>query len=165
MDTREVIGERGESIFRVLITRKHPSRGYLFEHPRFLGEKKRAIDFYVELFHDESLIPFFFVQVKSTSQGYTQSDRRLRVKVNDSDMKRLAAYPAPTYVIGIDEQAEQGYILSGNGESTTGFSSLCTDYPLNPDVLALLWDEVKAYWTSPHHATFRSIFCDPKWRK
>ncbi|MBD2450647.1 hypothetical protein H6G76_26660 [Nostoc sp. FACHB-152] len=88
MDVREVIGERGESIFRVLITRKHPSRGYLFEHPRFLGEKKRTIDFYVELFHDDFLIPFFFVQVKSTSQGYTQSDRRLKVKVTDSDMKR-----------------------------------------------------------------------------
>lgn len=165
MDVREVIGERGESIFRVLITRKHPSRGYLFDHPRFLGEKKRTIDFYVELFHDDFLIPFFFVQVKSTSQGYTQSDRRLKVKVTDSDMKRLAAYPAPTYVIGIDEQGEQGYIVSANGESKTGFSSLCTDYPLSPNVLALLWDEVKAYWTSPDYANFRSIFCDPKWRK
>jgi hypothetical protein len=165
VDAREIIGERGESIFRVLLTRKHPNRGYLFDHPRFLGEKKRTIDFYIELFHDESLIPFFFVQVKSTSQGYTQSDRHLKVKVSSSDMQRLAAYPAPTYVIGIDEQGEQGYIVSANGESKIGFSSLCTDYPLSPDVMALLWDEVKAYWNSPNYTTFRSIFCDPKWRK
>ncbi|MEA5471373.1 hypothetical protein [Spirulina sp. 06S082] len=54
--------------------------------------------------------------------------------------------------------------MSANGEYTTGFSSLCTDYPLNPDVLALLWDEVVTYWTSPNDLTLRSRFCDPKWR-
>jgi hypothetical protein len=77
VDKRDVIGERGESIFRVLLTRKHPSRGYLFDHPRFLGEKKQTIDFYVELFHEESLVPFFFVQVKSTSEGYSSKEQRL----------------------------------------------------------------------------------------
>ena len=165
MDVRELIGERGESIFRVLITRKHPTRGYLFDHPRFLGEKKRTIDFHVELFHEESLIPFFFVQVKSTSEGYTQREHRLKVQVTATDMKRLAAYPAPTYIVGIDEPGEQGYIVSANGEYQTGFSSLCTQYPLNPDVLALLWDEVAAYWASPTYPTFRSVFCDPKWQQ
>jgi hypothetical protein len=61
VDARDLIGERGEAIFRVLMTRKHPKRGYLFEHPRFLGEKKRTIDFHVELFHDESLVPLALV--------------------------------------------------------------------------------------------------------
>lgn len=165
MDAREVIGGRGESIFRVLITRKHPVLGYLFDHPRFLGEKKRTIDFHVELFHDESLIPFLFVQVKSTSEGYPQREHRLKVQVTATDMKRLAAYPAPTYIVGIEESEERGYIVSGNGECKTGFSSLCTDYPLNPDVLALLWDEVAAYWASSTYPTFRSVFCDLKWRQ
>lgn len=164
MDKREVIGERGESIFRVLITRKHPIRGYLFDHPRFLGEKKRTIDFYVELFHDDSLIPFFFVQVKATSEGYTLKENRLKVKVTATDMHRLAAHPAPTYIVGIDEPGEQGYILSANGECRTGLSSLCTEYPLNPDALALLWDEVTAYWASPRYASFQSAFRDPRWR-
>lgn len=162
MDIREVIGERGEAIFRVLLTRKHPIYGYLFDHPRFLGEKKRAIDFYVELFHEESLIPFFFVQVKSTAEGYTLKEHRLKVQVTATDMERLAAYPAPTYIIGIDEPGEQGYIVSANGECKTGLSSLCTDYPLNPDTLALLWDEVATYWTNPIDPLFQSTLCDPK---
>ena len=165
MDKRDVIGERGESIFRVLITRKHPTRGYLFDHPRFLGEKKRTIDFHVELFHGETLIPFFFVQVKSTSEGYTSKERRLKVKVIATDMQRLAAYPAPTYIVGIDEPGEQGYILSANGESKVGLSSLCTDYPLNPEILALLWNEVAAYWITPSDSSFQSAFCDPRWRQ
>jgi Domain of unknown function (DUF4365) len=164
VDKREVIGDRGESIFRVLITRKHPTRGYLFNHPRFLGEKNQTIDFYVELFHDESLIPFFFVQVKSTSEGYTSKERRLKVQATAIDMKRLAAYPVPTYIVGIDDQGEQGYIMSANGEHKIGFSSMGTNYPLTPDTLALLWDEIATYWTSPSYPTFQSVFCDPKWR-
>jgi Domain of unknown function (DUF4365) len=165
VDKRDVIGERGESIFRVLITRKHPSRGYLFDHPRFLGEKKQTIDFYVELFYEESLVPFFFVQVKSTSEGYSSKEQRLKVQVTDTDMKRLAAYPVPTYIVGIDESGEQGYIISANGESKMGLPSLCTDYPLSPETLALLWDEVAGFWVSPNYSEFRSIFCDSRWRQ
>jgi Domain of unknown function (DUF4365) len=163
VDRREIIGERGEAIFRVLITRRHPTRGYLFDHPRFLGDKKRTIDFHVELFHDDTLIPFFFVQVKSTSEGYTNRENRLKIQVNEVDMRRLAAYPAPTYIVGIDEPNEQGYIISANGESRSGISSICTSYPLNSEVLALLWDEVFAYWSAPSTLGFRSILCDPKW--
>lgn len=164
MDKREIIGERGEAIFRVLLTRKHPFYGYLFDHPRFLGEKKRAVDFYIELFHDDALIPFFFIQVKATSKGYTVKERRLNVHIDDTDMARLAAYPAPTYVVGIDEPGEQGYIVSANGETKTGFSNLCTIYPLNPETLRLLWEEVVTYWKH-RYPSFESALCDPKWRQ
>jgi hypothetical protein len=163
VDKKDVIGERGESIFRVLLTRKHPTRGYLFDHPRQLGEKKQTIDFYVELFHDEYLTPFFFAQVKSTSQGYTRKEQRLKVQVTNADMKFLATYPAPAYVVGIDEIGEQGYIVAVNRTYKKGFSSLCTSYPLNPEVLALVWDEVAAYWTSSNDWSFQSVFSDPKW--
>ena len=165
MNVREIIGERGEAIFRVLMTRKHPTRSYLFEHPRFLGEKKRAIDFLVELFHDESLIPFFFVQVRSTSEGYTQKEKRLKVQVTAEGIKRLVAYPVPTYVVGIDEPREQGYIVSANGECERGFSSLCTDYPLDFNRLAILWDEVVSYWASSASPAFKSAFYDSKWEQ
>jgi hypothetical protein len=87
VDRREIIGERGEAIFRVLITRRHPTR----------------------------------------------------------------------------EPNEQGYIISANGESRSGISSICTSYPLNPEVLALLWDEVVGYWSAASTLDFRSILCDPKW--
>ena len=163
MNRRDIIGERGEAIFRVLITRRHPTRGYLFDHPRFLGDKKQTIDFHIELFHDDTLIPFFFVQVKSTTEGYTSRENRLKVQVNEVDMRRLAAYPAPTYIVGIDEPNERGYIVSANGECRTGVSSICNHYPLNPEVLALLWDEVAAYWSATIPRKFQSILCDPRW--
>jgi hypothetical protein len=163
VDKKDIIGGRGESIFQVLITRKHPTRHYLFDLPRFLGEKKQTIDFLVELFHDESLVPFFFVQVKTTSEGYSIQEHRLKVQVTSTDMQRLAAYPVPTYIVGIDEVGEQGYLISANGECSTGFSSICTNFPLTPEILALLWDEVTGFWQAPTYSTFRSIFCDPKW--
>ncbi|NES22533.1 MAG: DUF4365 domain-containing protein [Symploca sp. SIO3E6] len=146
------------------MTRKHPERGYLFDNPRFLGEKKQTIDFMVELFHDEVLIPFFFVQVKSTTMGYTSKEKRLKVQVKASDIKRLAAYPAPTYIVGIDEPGEQGYIVSANGELNTGFSAMCITHPLVPDTLALLWDEVAGYWSASNCRKFQSVLRDPKWR-
>jgi hypothetical protein len=160
----DVIGDRGEAIFRVLITRMHPDRGYLFDSPRFLGEKKRTIDFWVELFHNDDLTPFFYVQVKSTANGYTQRENRLKVQVTERDMKRLAAYPAPTYLVGIDEVKEEGYILSANGECQTGMASFCTNYPLNSNNLVLLWEEVANYWRAPTYPRFQSKFCDPIWR-
>lgn len=165
MRISENIGERGEAIFRVLMTRKHPTRGYLFEHPRFLGDKKPTIDFYVELFHNKTLTPFFFVQVKSTSRGYTINNHRLNVQISEAAMKRLAAYPAPTYIIGIDEPGEKGYLLSANGECTTGLSSFSTAYPITPDTLALLWSEVVAYWQQINCPVFNSAFYDPTWRQ
>ncbi|MDX2242876.1 MAG: DUF4365 domain-containing protein [Leptolyngbyaceae cyanobacterium bins.302] len=163
MDKRDVIGERGEAIFRVLLTRKHPTRSYLFDHPRFLGEKKQSIDFYVELFHEEALTPFFFVQVKSTSEGYTRKERRLKIQVSTNEIKQLAAYPTPTYIVGVDELNERGYIVAANRKQKTGFSSLCTNHPLNPDTLALVWDEVSAYWAFLSYLSFHSSLIDPKW--
>ena len=163
MNISESIGERGEAIFRVLMTRRHPTHGYLFEHPRFLGDKKRTIDFYVELFHPEALTPFFFAQVKSTSLGYTAKEHRLNIQISETTIKRLAAYPAPTYIIGIDESGETGYLLSANGEWQTGLASFPTIYPINPDTLALLWKEVATYWQQTNFQSFKSAFSDPTW--
>ena len=101
--------------------------------------------------------------MKSTREGYSQKENRLKIQISAPALQRLAAYPAPTYIIGIDETNEQGYILSANGESTTRLSSLSTDYPLNPQTLALLWGEVRSYWRSPNPSAFQSIFRDPRW--
>ena len=35
--------------------------------------------------------------------GYTAEENRLRVQVTQDDIDRMVAYPAPTYVVGIDE--------------------------------------------------------------
>jgi len=87
----------------------------------------------------------------------------LKVAIRGAQLQRLAEYPAPTYVIGIDERRERGYIVSANGESPNGFSSMCTNYPLTSDVLAMLHTEVGAYWASGPEG-FRSMFIDGRWR-
>jgi len=78
-------------------------------------------------------------------------------------MRRLAGYPAPTCVVGIDEPHQLGYIVSANGESTAGFSGMCTEYPLTPEVLAELHREVEAYWASIRPAVASAVV-DSRWR-
>jgi hypothetical protein len=157
------VASRGELIYGSIITREHPGLGYLFENPRHLGEKKATIDFHVDLITGAHPA-YFFAQVKCTRQGYTDRERRLKVAVEGEHMRRLAAYPAPTYIVGIDERSERGYILSANGERLTGFSSMSTRFPLDGDVLAALHAEVEAYWRAGR-AEFRSAFLDDHWEE
>ena len=117
----------------------------------------------MELFSTGETVPYFLVQVKTTRTGYTPGGR-LKVGIGGDELKRLAAYPAPTYVVGIDEPAQRGYIVAANGESTSGFSGMCTEFPLTPDVLAQLHREVEAYWEVARPA-FASAFVDSDWRE
>jgi hypothetical protein len=153
------IGSRGEAIFVVLITRFCGRERPLFR-PYFLGEKAESIDFLVELMGVDALIPFCFVQVRTTRRGYTgarNGSRRLRVQVSAGDAARLARFPAPVYVVGIDEQAEAGYIVHA-GALTGGISSLPTDYALDCASLEMLWNEVKEYWEANAIAVRASVF-------
>jgi hypothetical protein len=145
-----------------MLTRRHPSRGVLFDFPRHLGEKKQTLDFFVELFSETGMTPFFLAQVKTTQAGYTPGGQ-LKVGISARDMQRLASYPAPAYIVGIDEQNHRGYIVSANGESTAGFSRMCTDHPMTPVVLAGLHREVEAFWASARPA-LDSAFVDSRWR-
>jgi hypothetical protein len=101
MAEQDDIGSRGEDIFCVRITdfcgRKKP-----YFRPRFLGEKAQTSDFLVELVGAGKRTMFFFVQVKTTHQGYTRRGRppRLKVSMSGRDVRRLALYPAPTYLGG-----------------------------------------------------------------
>jgi len=79
-------------------------------------------------------------------------------------MERLARYDVPTYLVGIDEPRNRGFILSANGESTVGFSRMCTDHPLTHRTLAQLHHEIAAYWDVPRPA-FESSFVDDRWRE
>lgn len=160
---RDHIAAHGELVFGAIITRAHPELGYLFEPPRHLGDKKRTIDFYIESASGGTRPSYFLAQVKSTIQGYTVRDARLKVAIASGQLERLAAYPAPTYAFGIDERSERGYVVSANGECLKGFSSMCTSYPLTSDVLAALHAEVERYWQYGA-AGFRSGFIDDRWR-
>ncbi len=144
--TQDFIGERGESIIRVLLTRFYDQPEPRFR-PHFLGEKYPTVDFLVELVGAPAgIVPYFFVQAKATSQGYTMRDHRLKVQVSQADFQRLVSYPAPTYIIGVDEPREVGYILAAISGRVARVPSLPTTHPLNETTLRALYEEVLRYW-------------------
>lgn len=163
---KNALGDRGEGIFKVLITEFHSNAGPIFK-PQFLGEKWQYVDFIVELVGAASYIPYFFVQVKTTRQGYTKNDKRLKVQVKKESIIGIASYPAPTYIVGIDELQEVGYLVSANGENLTSLSNLCTNFPINKQNREKLWDEVNNFWqpyTQNTQKILSSQFTDQQWR-
>jgi hypothetical protein len=115
--------------------------------PHFLGEKFPTLDYLVELVGLTGRMAFFFVQVKTTRRGLTRKPpARLKIKVEQADVDRMVVYPAPTYVVGIDERNEQAYIASVNRATHQAMSSLSTVHPMNASNLQLLWKEVEHFW-------------------
>lgn len=108
--------------------------------------------------------PYFFVQVKTTRAGYTRKDRRLKVQVDAGDLEALAAHPAPTYIVGIDDRTEQGYLVSPRGVTPGDLSSLSTRFPLDTANKAALWAEVRDYWRQVPPPGIASRFSDPDGR-
>ena len=165
MFDHDLIGSHSESLCQFLLWRPHPIEGYLFR-PVLLGEKWPDADLLVELIHRDEPKAFFFIQVKGTREGYTLRERRLKVKVSDRHIRGLAAYPAPTYLVGIDEAERIGYIISANGENVTGLSSMDTSSRLDEDTVRLrLWEEVRAYWAAPAFPKLVSAFTDKDWKQ
>src|SRR5262249_53284574 len=111
MPARDDIGSHGEYIFCTRIM-DFCDRDLLFFRPRFLGEKARTLDYLVELVSGQDRAHFFFVQVRATRKGYTRSGKRLKIGMSASAVRRFALIPAPTYLVGIDEPREIGYILA-----------------------------------------------------
>jgi Domain of unknown function (DUF4365) len=163
MQMRDALGQRGEAIFIVLMTAFHSNLGPIFK-PQFLGDKWQYVDFIVELVGAGTSIPYFFVQVKTTREGYTKKLNRLKVKVTQENIRGLASYPAPTYIVGIDEIQEMGYIVSANGEKLNSMSSLSTNFLINKQNREYLWDEVNNFWLLYNKNTLTSHFSDPDWR-
>lgn len=160
MAVSDDIGTRGEALFYVLMT-QFCGRQRPFFRPHFLGSKFTALDYLVELVDAGPITPYCFVQVKTTIRGYTrgsQATRRLKVQVSKDDMQRLVSFPAPTYVIGIDERDEIGYIVSANAGSPERFASLPAVFPLTCETLAMLWDEVRIFWSQRDMTLTGSVF-------
>ena len=156
MAARDDIGKRGEFIFSACIM-NFCGRNLPFFRPYFLGEKAQALDFLVELVDAGDHHRFFFVQVKTTQNGYTKNGR-LRVRVAGKDVHRLAGVPAPTYLVGIDEQREVAYILAILADMKGSISSLPTDFPLDSKNLKRLSQEVEQFWAGHDLARRHSIF-------
>lgn len=142
------IGDRGQWLFCLLMTQICTGRNEPYFRPRFLGDKYPAFDYLVELVGSEE--HFFFVQVKATRQGYRagRDARRLRVNVDRNDVRRMAASPVPTYVVGIDEPQGIGYLFSMNQPRRSGLGGIPARHSLDCDNLLRLWQEVQSFWTS-----------------
>jgi hypothetical protein len=142
------IGDRGHWLVCMLLTQRCPGRNEPYFRPRFLGDKYPTFDYLVELVGSEAY--FFFVQVKSTRQGYRgrRSNRRLRVNVDREDVQMMVASPVPAYVVGIDEPQEVGYLLSMNEPREAGLGGLPARHLLNCANLERLWQEVWNFWAS-----------------
>jgi len=126
---KDVLGQRGEALFYVMISKFNNHVQPLFI-PQFLGDKYPSIDFMVELVnYTGKMIPYFLVQVKTTRRGYT-SNNRLKLQVHKDDILRLSLFPAPTYLVGIDDLKEIGYVVSANGEYLKTVSNISTQFLL-----------------------------------
>jgi hypothetical protein len=151
------LGDRGHWLFCTLLTQPCPGRNVPYFHPTFLGDKHPTFDFLVELVGSSA---YFFVQVKSTRQGYRggRGNRRLRVNVDREDAQRMAASPIPAYVVGIDEPQGVGYLLSMNEPRQSGLGGLPTRHLLNCDNLQRLRQEVRNFWASRNMVLTGSYF-------
>lgn len=161
--TQDQIGGFGEDRFKILITAHPPGEGPRFK-PQFLGEKWDALDFLVQLETDTIQKPFFFVQVKTTTKGYAKKLKRLKIPtLSQEKIESLIAFPAPTYLVGINYSSGEGYIVSVNGEKADALSSLSTAYSLQDQkVLDDLWDEVMSFWAG--YTPLTSKFTDADWK-
>jgi hypothetical protein len=152
------IGDRGQWLFCLLMTQICPGRSEPYFRPCFLGDGFPTFDYLVELVGSKTY--FFFVQVKSTRQGYRagSGQRRLRVNVDREDVQRMVASPIPAYVVGIDEPQGVGYLLSVNEPRRAGLGGLPARHQLDCGNLQRLWQEVQDFWASRNMVLAGSYF-------
>jgi hypothetical protein len=156
---RNRIGKRAENIFSVLIGKYVTNKNCHLLNPEFLGDKYPSVDFIVDLEQYDKSKAFFFVSVRATRNGYTQAENKLKVQFPKDDLDELKKMPVPTYLVGIDEKDEKGYILSVNGLIEQNVSSLSTQHPIDEQNIEFLWSEVKDYWDNSNElAKFISKF-------
>jgi hypothetical protein len=70
----------------------------------------------------------------------------VKVQLRAKDVQKMLTCPIPTYLIGVDEKAENAYIVSIHGRIKGGITSIPRAYPLDRNNLRILRDEVRAYW-------------------
>jgi hypothetical protein len=107
--SKDDIGERGQAMFVVIMT-ELSGRNEPYFRPRFLGDKFPTFDYLLELVDHAGY--YFFVQVKTTTKGFTRNPPKLKVQVSQTDIDRMVGWQAPSYVVGIDEPNQTGYLLS-----------------------------------------------------
>lgn len=86
--SRDYIGKRGEAIAITRFMNPCGNRQPYFD-PHPLGEKCPTYDFLVELVGLGPAAPFFFAQVKTTSQRSRRKNARLKVTLRPDDVSKM----------------------------------------------------------------------------
>lgn len=147
------IGDLGEAIFKVAITRDGLFR------PRDLGEKWPTSDFYVELIGPKEYL-HFIVQVKATNRGYDKNDS-LKIAAPLKKVLLLNQYYVPTYIAGVDIIGERVFLMSINRSPGKNISRMPTNFSLDINDTRnrqALFNEVKEFWTNTDLKTYKTNF-------
>lgn len=158
MRSKDDIGDRGESIFRVRITQPCGTPPEPLFRAIFLGEKKATLDFMVELIGLTNRSAYCFVQIKTTIKKVQPNAKTLKVGIKKSDIDKMVGYPGPTYIVGIDENSEDAYIISANKAFSKDLPSIPLSFPLDAANLAKLWKEVDDFWLGLDLLLNNSVF-------
>jgi hypothetical protein len=140
MNKMDFIGERGEVLFKFLITDWCGKDRPWFQAV-YLGEKYQAKDFLVDLVDSNVGEANFYVQVKATKGRYIGkgSGRKLNIKVSKSGMMRLKKVNAPVFVVGIDIDARKGYVVQITKETGDSITGISLSHPLNCTQIKRIW--------------------------
>jgi hypothetical protein len=146
----DIIGERGEALFRVAITKWCGGKQWL--RAVFLGEKEEGLDFEVALIGSTVFRAICYVQVKATASpgrySGTGNSRRLTVRLTSADAKKLGRMKLPAYVVGIDVISGAAYIRHVPAGAKRGFRGISCRRRLNCAAIRRLWNEVEDFWNS-----------------
>jgi hypothetical protein len=78
--------------------------------------------------------------------------------------RELARFKAPVYLVGIDEAAEQAYIVGVAGPSIRALASLHCGTPLDVAGRRALWWDVRRYWSRVRRLRNWTSLREPSWR-
>jgi len=158
MNEKDFIGKRGETIFAFLIGKK--CNGRFWFHCDFLGDKAETKDFVVYLIKPACTEATFFVQVKATSKGYTGKgkSRKLKANVSKKDVKKLQGVTGPAYIVGIDVETEEGYLVAVTKKSRSHYSGIPCKHKIDCALIEKLWKDIEAYWVNRNMTATKSLF-------
>jgi hypothetical protein len=157
MDARDLIGQRGEyiAVSRLMV---FPRGALPYFQPHLLGAKCQTFDLLVELLGLGDTAYYFLAQVKTTRAGYTSDGAGLKVKVRESDVRRMARCPVPTYLLGVEENDGEVFVAAVHGRASGAIPALPARHVLDAAALPVLWAEVRAYWDGFDPARKTSVF-------
>lgn len=141
-----IVGERGENIFRTRITQYGIFSAY------FLGEKAPIEDILLEI-NDERTPYSCLIQIKSTERGY-DTKKQLKVSVPKKKFEALLNRPLPTYVAGVDLNKEIVFITPAfkDSDRTTSMKTNkkldFSDQITTKKTLNELKNDIINYWNS-----------------